>query len=36
MRIEQLHPNMGALSIIGMDQVFHYATLFLTYHFLTI
>lgn len=29
-------PNMGAFSIIGLDQVFHYATLFLTYHFLTI
>jgi len=28
-------PNMGAFSIIGIDQVFHYATLFLTYHFLT-
>lgn len=29
-------PNMGAFSIIGLDQVFHYATLFLTYHYLTI
>lgn len=29
-------PNMGAFSIIGLDQVFHYATLFLTYHLLTI
>lgn len=28
-------PNMGAFSIIGLDQVCHYATLFLTYHFLT-
>lgn len=29
-------PNMGAFSIIGLDQVIHYATLFLTYHYLTI
>lgn len=29
-------PNMGAFSIIGLDQVIHYGTLFLTYHFLTI
>jgi hypothetical protein len=28
-------PNFGAFSIIGMDQVFHYATLFLTYNYLT-
>jgi hypothetical protein len=28
-------PNFGAFSIIGIDQVFHYGTLFLTYHFLT-
>lgn len=28
-------PNFGAFSIIGLDQVFHYGTLFLTYHFLT-
>jgi hypothetical protein len=26
-------PNMGAFSIIGLDQVFHYITLFLTYQF---
>lgn len=29
-------PNMGAFSIIGLDQVFHYGTLFLTYYFLTV
>jgi hypothetical protein len=28
-------PNFGAFSIIGLDQVFHYASLFLTYYFLT-
>lgn len=28
-------PNMGAFSIIGLDQLFHYGTLFLTYHLLT-
>jgi len=26
-------PNLGAFSIIGFDQVLHYATLFLTYTF---
>lgn len=29
-------PNMGAFSIIGLDQLFHYGTLFLTYHLLTL
>lgn len=27
-------PNFGAFSIIGFDQVIHYATLFLTYNYL--
>jgi uncharacterized membrane protein YbhN (UPF0104 family) len=28
-------PNFGAFSIIGLDQVIHYATLFATYYFVT-
>lgn len=28
-------PNFGAFTIIGFDQVLHYAQLFLTYHILT-
>jgi len=28
-------PNFGAFTVIGFDQVLHYAQLFLTYHFLT-
>ena len=28
-------PNFGAFSIIGLDQVIHYGTLFLTYYFVT-
>ena len=28
-------PNFGAFSIIGLDQVAHYGTLFLTYYILT-
>ena len=28
-------PNLGAFTVIGFDQVLHYAQLFLTYHFLT-
>lgn len=26
-------PNFGAFSMIGFDQVIHYGTLFLTYHY---
>ena len=29
-------PNLGAFSIIGLDQVFHYGTLFLTYYYVTL
>jgi hypothetical protein len=29
-------PNFGAFSIIGLDQVLHYAQLFLTYQFLIV
>ena len=29
-------PNFGAFSIIGLDQVLHYAQLFLTYYILTL
>jgi hypothetical protein len=29
-------PNFGAFSIIGLDQVLHYAQLFLTYYLLTL
>lgn len=28
-------PNFGAFTVIGFDQVLHYAQLFLTYHLLT-
>ena len=28
-------PNLGFFSMIGFDQVLHYAQLFLTYHFVT-
>jgi hypothetical protein len=28
-------PNLGAFTVIGFDQVLHYAQLFLTYYFLT-
>jgi len=28
-------PNIGAFSIIGLDQVLHYATIFATYYLLT-
>lgn len=28
-------PNFGAFSIIGLDQVFHYLSLFLTYYIVT-
>ena len=28
-------PNLGAFSIIGLDQLLHYTTLFLTYYILT-
>ena len=28
-------PNFGAFSIIGLDQVLHYAQLFLTYYLLS-
>lgn len=29
-------PKLGAFSVIGLDQVLHYAQLFLTYHLLTV
>jgi hypothetical protein len=28
-------PNFGAFSVIGLDQVLHYAQLFLTFHYLS-
>jgi hypothetical protein len=28
-------PNFGVFAVINIDQIFHYATLFLTYYFLT-